>query len=168
MFKNNLFSVNNVRVISIYIVLISAFCAVLADSYILTTEDLEEYDNTVYNNKRSVEQNQNFLTRPRPGKREIYKVRFEDANEDIQRNMKELESSYYDKRSEINQNFLTRPRPGKREQTQNFLARPRPGKRERYYESDPVNSNNPNVNLNEFLRELEYYIIKDVLRNKLR
>ena len=237
MLRSNLLYVNNINVLSIYVVLISACCALLADAYMLTTEDLEDYDN----NKRSI-QNQNFLTRPRPGKRGIYRNPFNHANEEFQRTMNELEYPYYNKRSEVSQNFLTRPRPGKREvykvmvdgkngnedatvsersylkkwrnledrhhkrseESQNFLTRPRPGKRERsaeqnqhflarprpgkrelstelyqnflvrprpgkreiYYGKDVDDKENDN--LKQFLRELEHYIIKDLLKNKLR
>ena len=204
MFKNNLLSVKIVKAFSVYFMLISTCCAVLTDSYILTAEELEDFDNNVDTNKRSILQNQNFLTRPRPGKREVYKVLF--FNKDIQRHTNEFSNPYYNKRSEIlqnfltrprpgkreifvtqfededddgnymqsqnledrqdkrseeNQNFLTRPRPGKREQNQNFLVRPRPGKRVINHE----NGREAKSNSYEFIRELEHYIIKSILKN---
>ena len=145
-----------------------------------------------YYNKRS-EVSQNFLTRPRPGKREVYKVMVDgkNGNEDVTvsersylKKWRNLEDRHH-KRSEESQNFLTRPRPGKRERSaeqnqhflarprpgkrelstelyQNFLVRPRPGKREIYYGKDVDDKENDN--LKQFLRELEHYIIKDLLK----
>ena len=159
--------IGNIKVFLLYTFLISFCCNI--NAYKITTEDLK--DLSAQYDKRS-EQTQNFLTRPRPGKREIFKdgFRYADLNmiDDLSRDTNEIEDlrAQHNKRSEQTQNFLTRPRPGKREifkdgfryadlnmiddpsrdtneiedlsaqhnkrseQTQNFLTRPRPGKRE--------------------------------------
>ena len=160
--------IGNIKVFLLYTFLISFCCN--SNAYKITTEDLEDISARLFN-KRS-EQTQNFLTRPRPGKREIFKDGFGYADlnmiDDPSRDTNEIEdlSAQHNKRSEQTQNFLTRPRPGKREifkdgfgyadfniiddpardtneiedlsaqydkrseQTQNFMTRPRPGKRE--------------------------------------